>query len=51
MEHVRYVNVTDLFSDDLSKYKDDWGNELHPTADGFKRVAERFVAAIENPVP
>lgn len=40
--NVKFVRVTGTLSDDPAKYKDDWANELHPSADGFKRVAKRF---------
>lgn len=47
-DHVRYVNVTDVLSNDLTKYEKDWGNELHPTFDGFRRVADRFAKVISQ---
>lgn len=45
-EHVHVVDVRALLSDDLGNYKKDWGNELHPTADGFETVAAEFVRTI-----
>jgi hypothetical protein len=27
---------------------EDWTNELHPTSDGFRRIAERFRDAIRS---
>lgn len=29
----------------------DWLNEIHPTEDGFRRVARKFVDALDNQVP
>jgi hypothetical protein len=29
----------------------DWANELHPYPDGFKSIAEKFVAALEVKFP
>jgi len=31
-----------------ANYKDDWGNELHPSKDGFRRVAKEFDAVING---
>jgi hypothetical protein len=42
LRHVRYVKVTGTLSDDPGDYKKDWANELHPTGEGFKRVAKQF---------
>lgn len=41
---MRYVDVRPALSNDLTdkRYRDSWGNELHPTGDGFRRVAARF---------
>ncbi len=30
---------------------EDWGNELHPTSDGFKKVAQRFVTSLRDAFP
>ena len=43
--HVRYVDLRQVLSNG-NDYKDDWDNELHPTSDGFKKVAEEFVKVI-----
>lgn len=31
--------------------KDDWGNEIHATEDGFDRISKQFADVIENAVP
>ncbi len=49
LAHVKYVRVTGTLSDDPATYKQDWSNELHPTGDGFKRVAKLFQQAIASP--
>lgn len=48
---VRYVDVSAALSNVVpgEVYKRDWSNELHPTNDGFKRVAEAFHRAIQQP--
>lgn len=43
--HVRYVDLRGLLPNG-SNYKDWWGNELHPTTQGFKAVAARFAQVI-----
>ena len=47
---VRYVDVSAALSNVVpgDVYKRDWSNELHPTNDGFKRVAEAFHRAIQR---
>lgn len=49
--HVRHVDLRGTLSRQLAndKYKNDWGNELHPTSDGFARVAKKFALTIEGP--
>jgi len=42
LEHVRYVRLVGTLSSSPGNYTSDWGNELHPTPNGFKRVAEKF---------
>ncbi len=37
-DNVHYIDLRGTLRDDAS-YKDDWANELHPTSDGFMRVA------------
>jgi hypothetical protein len=52
--HVHYVDLRSTLSNDLTKcdgvrkYKHDWNDELHPTSDGFSRVAKEFVRAIDQ---
>jgi hypothetical protein len=43
--HVQHIDLRSTLSTG-SNYKRDWANELHPTFAGFKRVTERFAAAI-----
>ena len=43
--HVRYVDLRNILSTGPG-YKRWWANELHPTPPGFRRIAERFKAAI-----
>ncbi|MBK9493953.1 MAG: SGNH/GDSL hydrolase family protein [Xanthomonadales bacterium] len=43
---VIYVDVRPLLTDNLNNYKEDWANELHPSQEGFKRVAARIAGAI-----
>jgi hypothetical protein len=45
LSNVVYLDLRGTLStgDD---YQDWWGNELHPTADGFERVANRFAGAV-----
>jgi lysophospholipase L1-like esterase len=43
--HVQHVDLRNTLSSG-SNYKRDWANELHPTFAGFKRVTDRFAAAI-----
>ena len=50
LEHVRYLDLRDLLSNTLADgaYKKAWGNELHPTASGFRAVAGRFNEVLET---
>jgi hypothetical protein len=43
--HVRYLDLRSELPSGPS-YKEWWANELHPTRQGFKRVAKRFAEAI-----
>jgi hypothetical protein len=43
--HVKHVDLRNTLSSG-SNYKRDWANELHPTLVGFKRITDRFAAAI-----
>ena len=53
-DHVHYVNLRDTLSNDLSRmngkrrYKEDWGDELHPTNEGFARVAAELSRVIDG---
>jgi hypothetical protein len=51
---VRHVDLRGTLSNELAgnKYKKSWGNELHPTEDGFTLVAGKIHAAIKPfPIP
>lgn len=51
-EHVSYVNLRPLLSNELPKvYKKSWTDELHPTDDGFKLVAEKLDREINRLAP
>ena len=39
--HVRHIDLRETLSKGAD-YKKDWANELHPTADGFAKVAVEF---------
>jgi hypothetical protein len=43
-EHVRYVDLRRTLQS--RDHTDDWANELHPTRDGFTRIAARLDAAM-----
>lgn len=48
-DHVKYVNLVGVLSNKIpEEYKEDWGNELHPTARGFSKVAERFAMVLDE---
>ncbi len=46
--HVQLIDLRNTLSTDLAngRYRDWWGNELHPTRQGFERVADRFDAML-----
>ena len=46
--HVTLVDLRNTLSTDLAnqRYKDWWGNELHPTLPGFRKVAALFDAKL-----
>lgn len=49
--NVCYVKVVGTLSSSLSeprRYDNDWGNELHPTRSGFRRVSAEFQKALDN---
>ncbi|MBK5273478.1 MAG: hypothetical protein JJE30_00285 [Desulfuromonadales bacterium] len=45
-EHVKYIDLRNTLShgEDYEKW---WGNELHPTGDGFGKVTDKFAAVLE----
>ena len=47
-DHVRHLDLRNSLSTTLAndRYKAWWGNELHPTYDGFSRIAARFAAIL-----
>jgi len=45
--HVHYINLRGTLSTGRD-YKDDWANELHPTAEGFEKVTARFQEVLET---
>lgn len=49
-EHVKYVNLRQTLSNDLNQdnYKKWWGNELHPTKKGFKKVTNQFTKVLNS---
>lgn len=46
--HVRYLNLRNTLSTVLENdaYRAWWGNELHPTRDGFEAIAAKFAAVV-----
>lgn len=51
-EHITYVDMRPLLSNELPKlYKKSWTDELHPTDDGFKLVAEKLDQEINRVAP
>ena len=45
--HVRYLDLRGTLRTG-PKHEEDWDNELHPTADGFERVAAKFAKLIAS---
>jgi hypothetical protein len=45
-QHVYYVDLRDCLTNDAG-YREDWGNELHPTKKGFERVAAEFASRLQ----
>lgn len=43
--HVHYVDLRPILRND-SQYRKSWGNELHPTQNGFSLVADEFAKVI-----
>ena len=50
LERVHYVDARPLLSSELdqARYRADWGNELHPTEPGFRKVANAFAAVLRS---
>jgi lysophospholipase L1-like esterase len=46
--HVNYVDLRNTLSTRPADYRKWWGNELHPTREGFIKVTQRFVDALRN---
>jgi GDSL-like Lipase/Acylhydrolase family len=44
--NVHYVNLRNTLSSNPANYEDSWGNELHPTENGFKAVTNKFAAQL-----
>ena len=44
--NLRYANLLNTLSSDLSNYKDSWDNELHPEKEPFRLLADRLVRVI-----
>lgn len=47
--HVHYIDLRPELSNATAKnqYKNDWSDELHPTAAGFAKIAKRFANVIK----
>jgi hypothetical protein len=50
LQHVKYIDLQNTLSIDLvrNKYKEMWGNELHPTEKGFEKVAGLFADVLKT---
>lgn len=46
--HVTYVDLRGTLSTSPKDYRKWWGNELHPTLDGFTAVTDKFVKALRK---
>lgn len=46
--HVSYVDLRNTLSTRPADYRKWWGNELHPTKDGFIKVTQRFVEVLRK---
>ncbi len=44
--NVHHIDCRGTLSHDLTTYRQDWANELHPTASGFAKIAQRFSTSI-----
>lgn len=47
-KHVTYINLRGTLSTKSKDYRQWWGNELHPTRDGFAAVTRRFVETLRK---
>ena len=45
--HVHFVDLRKTLSIG-NDYQDDWGNELHPTEKGFKKITNKFAQVIDQ---
>jgi len=45
--HVHFVDLRKTLSTG-NNYQDDWGNELHPTEKGFKKITNKFAQVIDQ---
>jgi hypothetical protein len=45
---LHHVNLRATLGDNVSKYRDQWANELHPTDPGFEALAQRFGQALSE---
>ena len=43
-----HIDLRKELTNDSSRYKDDWNDELHPTRAGYKKVTRKFEKAIMN---
>jgi hypothetical protein len=48
--HVKYIDLRNTLSTNLNdeQYKKWWGNELHPTEDGFREISKRFASVLDS---
>ena len=48
--HLHYLELRGTLDPTLTNdaYQEDWGNELHPTNDGFEKVADKFADLINQ---
>lgn len=46
-ENVRYIDT----GQPLAEHLDLWHDEIHPTSEGYRRVADHFMAAIKDHLP
>ena len=51
LQHVHYVDLRPLLSCRLGEHLNDWVDELHPSEEGFQKVADAFLGVIERLPP